>query len=245
MNAGGDYNLKVGGNMTVRVAGEFNQIVEGGSIHIDGEGTLITTEECLLNVNRNPHLTKEDIELKLKYYLGIQKIIWLPLGLAGDDDTDGHIDNFCCFVCPGHVLLSWTDDMEHAHYPRCQIAYEILSQTQDAQGRSLMITKIPIPSTMYYTEEDCQSLDGSCLRTVGNVLAGSYVNFYLTNNHGLVCPAFHVVEDSIAQEILQAVFPDRTIVPVYSKDILLGGGNIHCITQQQPVFPLLPSSSLS
>lgn len=159
-------------------------VLEGGSIHVDGEGTLLTTEECLLNQNRNPDLSKEEIESRLRLYLGVRKIIWLPRGLYGDEDTNGHIDNFCCFVRPGVVLLAWTDDASDPQYEISREAEQVLSSAHDAQGRTLSIIKIPIPPAMYYTEEDsngCSKWGDSPSRTVGDRLAGSYVNYYLAN----------------------------------------------------------------
>jgi len=119
-------------------------VLEGGSIHVDGEGTLITTEECLLNRNRNPQLSREEIEAVLAEHLAIDKVIWLPWGLY-NDETDGHVDNFCCFVRPGEVLLAWTDDVNDPNFERCQQALRCLDQARDARGRALKVHKMPIP----------------------------------------------------------------------------------------------------
>lgn len=218
----------------LRVPADF--ILEGGSIHVDGEGTLLTTEECLLNRNRNPSLTKEEIENRLKHHLGVSKIIWLPDGLAFDEDTDGHIDNMCCFSKPGEVLLCWTDNESDPNYARCRSALEVLERECDAQQRKIAVIKLPIPTPMYYSQEELSSLsskNGELNRMEGVRLAGSYVNFYIANS-GIVCPSFNCPEDEIAQQILRDVFPARQVVAVPGRDILLGGGNIHCITQQQP-----------
>lgn len=219
-------------------------ILEGGSIHVDGEGTILTTEECLLNPNRNPSLSKEEIEVRLLAHLGGEKVIWLPLGLAADDDTNGHIDNIACFTKPGEVLLSWTDDVNDDHFARCQAALQVLQSTTDAKNRPLNVVKIPIPPPMYYATEDFEGLitegheeseeeAGNYGREVGKRLAASYVNFYIANK-GIVCPAFHPDTDGIARDILQQCFPDFQIIQIPGRDILLGGGNIHCITQQEP-----------
>lgn len=216
-------------------------VLEGGSIHVDGEGTVLATEECLLHKNRNPALTKSDIELRLLESLGAEKIIWLPRGLYADEDTNGHIDNICCFSRPGEVILAWCDDPSDEQYHISREAFEVLSNTLDAKGRQLSIVKLHTPSPMYYTAEDLESLP-SCpsdvdehTRTVGQRLAGSYVNFYIANG-GIVCPSFAQPEaDERARTVLESVFPERKVVMVpEGKDILLGGGNIHCITQQQP-----------
>lgn len=210
-------------------------VLEGGSIHVDGEGTVLTTEECLLNNNRNPHLTRQHIEQYLADYLNIEKVIWLPKGLF-NDETNGHIDNFCCFIRPAEVLLAWTDDVNNPNYQRCQAAWQALQQATDAKGRNLVIHKMPIPGPLFATEEECASVDrhvGSQARDPSIQLAGSYINFLIVNN-GVVAPYFNDAMDKEARAILQQLFPDKKIVMVAGREILLGGGNIHCITQQQP-----------
>ncbi len=210
-------------------------VLEGGSIHVDGEGTLVTTEECLLNRNRNPHLSREQIEAVLCEHLAVEKVIWLPDGLY-NDETDGHVDNFCCFVRPGEVLLAWTDDQNDPNYPRCQAALRILEQTRDARGRSLQVHKIHIPGPLYATAEECAGVDlalGSQPRDPSIRLAGSYVNFLIVNG-GIIAPRFDDPRDAEAEATLARLFPEHQVVMVPGREILLGGGNIHCITQQQP-----------
>jgi agmatine deiminase len=128
-------------------------VLEGGSIHVDGEGTLLTTEQCLLNENRNPTKTLEELESILSEALNVQKIIWLPHGVDGDEDTDGHVDNFCCFVAPGHVILSWTDDDKNdaENYARCRVAMKLLEQETDAKGRTLTVHKLYLPPPIVST----------------------------------------------------------------------------------------------
>lgn len=210
-------------------------VLEGGSIHVDGEGTLITTEECLLNRNRNPQLSREQIETVLREHLAVDTIIWLPEGLY-NDETDGHVDNFCCFVRPGEVLLAWTDDPADPNYPRCQAALRVLEQARDARGRLLQVHKLPIPGPLYATAEECAGVDrvaGSQPRDPSVRLAGSYVNFLIVNG-GIIAPRFDDPKDAEAEAILRRVFPEHEVVMVPGREILLGGGNIHCITQQQP-----------
>lgn len=210
-------------------------VLEGGSIHTDGEGTLLVTEECLLSPGRNPHLTKEDIEARLAKTLGISKVIWLPKGIY-NDETDGHVDNFCCFTAPGRVLLAWTDDETDPQYERSLEALHILENETDARGRSFYINKLPIPSPILITEEDLQGYEfeeGEDLREVGERLAASYINFYVANASVLV-PQFGDPMDQTALDILAECFPDREIVGIPARVILTGGGNIHCITQQIP-----------
>ncbi|WP_437879525.1 agmatine deiminase [Pseudomonas sp. LRF_L74] len=210
-------------------------VLEGGSFHVDGEGTLITTEECLLNRNRNPHLSREEIENVLREHLAIDTVIWLPDGLY-NDETNGHVDNFCCYVRPGEVLLAWTDDRNDPNYPRCQAAMKVLANARDAKGRQLTVHKIPIPGPLHASAEECAGVDivaGSQERDPEVRLAGSYVNFLIVNG-GIVAPRFDDPRDDEALAILQRTFPAHRVVMVPGREILLGGGNIHCITQQQP-----------
>lgn len=210
-------------------------VLEGGSIHVDGEGTVITTEECLLNRNRNPHMDRAQIEAILGDYLNVSKVVWLPDGLF-NDETDGHVDNFCCYVRPGEVLLAWTDDPENPNYSRCQAALRVLETTTDAKGRAFIVHKMPIPGPLFATEEECDGVDiaaGSQHRDPSVRLAGSYVNFLIVNG-GIIAPSFGEATDDAARAILQQVFPEHEVVFVPGRELLLGGGNIHCLTQQQP-----------
>jgi len=216
-----------------RYAPDF--ILEGGSIDVDGEGTLIVTEECLLNENRNPDKSKEEIEQILSDYLNLEKIIWLEKGVY-NDETDGHTDNFCRFVGPGKVILTWTEDKDDPQYPISQSAYERLKAATDAKGRKLEIHKILQPSPVLITAEEAAGVDRmpqTLPRIEGDRLAASYVNFYIANDV-IVMPKFDDPNDEPAQKALQGLFPDRRIIAVPGREILLGGGNIHCITQQEP-----------
>ncbi len=210
-------------------------VMEGGSIHVDGEGTLLTTEECLLNPNRNPLLSKQEIEAYLSDYLNVQKVIWLPRGIF-NDETNGHIDNICCFVRPGVVLLAWADDENDLQYEISQEAYEALTKATDAKGRKLEVHKIELPSPILINAEEgngVDSVEGSMPREEGDRMAASYVNFYIANG-AVIAPLFNDPADQPALDKLKELFPDREVIGVYAREILLGGGNIHCITQQQP-----------
>ncbi|MGH8486459.1 MAG: agmatine deiminase, partial [Pseudomonas sp.] len=210
-------------------------VLEGGSIHVDGEGTLITTEECLLNHNRNPHLNREQIEAVLRDHLAVDTIIWLPDGLF-NDETDGHVDNVCCYVRPGEVLLAWTDDPQDPNYARCHAALEVLQNSRDAKGRTFTVHKMPIPGPLYATEEECAGVDpvaGTQERNPSVRLAGSYVNFLIVNG-GIIAPSFDDPKDAEARAILAGIFPEHEVVMIPGREMLLGGGNIHCLTQQQP-----------
>ena len=196
-------------------------VMEGGSIHVDGEGTLLTTEECLLNKNRNPNLEKEDIERLIKGHLGVEKIIWLKKGLYGDD-TDGHVDNVACFARPGMVLIQTTHDKHDPNYDSSMENLEILKSVKDAKGRSLEIIEIEQPPEAFYEE---------------NRLTLSYINFYFVNG-GIIMPEFgreYKEYDLKAYETISKVFPERKVVTVNGMVIARGGGNIHCATQQMPL----------
>ncbi|OJG38311.1 agmatine deiminase [Enterococcus dispar] len=210
-------------------------VLEGGSIHVDGEGTLITTEECLLSEGRNPQLSKEQIENILKEYLNIEKVIWLKRGIYLDE-TNGHVDNIANFVAPGEVALAWTDDKNDPQYEISKECLDILESETDAKGRKINVTKLYVPKPILINEEESggvDAVDGTLPRQVGDRLAASYVNYY-TANGGIVYPLFDDPMDEKAKETLQKLYPDRKIVGVYAREILLGGGNIHCITQQIP-----------
>lgn len=215
-------------------------VLEGGSVHCDGEGTVLVTEACLLSKGRNPDLSKEQIEQKLLEYLGAEKIIWLPRGIY-QDETDEHVDNVCAFIRPGEVVLAWTDNREDPQYELSKASLERLENTPDARGRKLIVHKLPIPDVpVCVTEEDLQGYvfeEGEDMREAGERLAASYVNFYFSNG-AVILPAFggaNEESDRRAAKILQKLCPEREICSVYARDILLGGGNIHCITQQIPV----------
>jgi len=293
-------------SLSIRGSVSVPLILEGGAIHTDGDGTLLTTRECLLHSNRNPHLTQDQIDVVLQRSLGVSKVLWLPHGLDCDDDTNGHVDNFCCFVRPGHVLLAWTDHEDDedgdrdtgsgtmSNYKRCRAARECLQSQTDAKGRAIEITKLYLPSPrLRYTHEEAASIgrrqqqeagaeEGSSsnnnnsnddresslsggaaavdptatamIRYPDEIMAASYINFYIANGAILV-PQFasstgatsankdnnddeydaSIREtDRRALETLRPLFPDRTVVGVPSREILLGGGNIHCQTQQVP-----------
>ena len=208
-------------------------ILEGGSIHVDGEGTLLTTAECLLNKNRNPHLSQADIEQELRLQLGVSHFIWLPLGVHLDE-TDGHIDNMACFARPGEVVLHWTDDEACPQYARSHAAFNVLSAARDAKGRALKIWKLPQPGPLFITEQEAAGVEVSTAqpRLAGEPMAGSYVNFLITNGR-LIYPLLDPNTDGQAHSILETIFPELEVVGIAAREILLGGGNIHCITQRQ------------
>lgn len=195
-------------------------VMEGGSIHVDGEGTLLTTEECLLNVNRNPDLSREQIFELLKQYVNIDEVIWLKNGLSGDE-TDGHVDNIACFAAPGKVIMQVCYDPSDDNYAITQENLQILRDAVDAKGRKLEIIEIEQPPAVYF--EDSR-------------LTLSYLNFYFVNG-GIILPVFGGTAeetDRKAMEVLSSLYPDRRIRTVNGMGVIREGGNVHCTTQQLP-----------
>lgn len=210
-------------------------ILEGGSIHVDGEGTVMVTEECLLSAGRNASMSKEEIGKVLCDYLNCEKVLWIPRGIY-NDETNGHVDNMCNFVRPGVVVLAWTEDKNDPQYERSVEAYEYLSNETDAKGRKLEIHKLLTPSPILITKEESEgvdAVDGTLPREEGDRMAASYVNYY-TGNGFVALPVFGDPNDENAVRVLSELYPDRKIETIYAREILLGGGNIHCITQQIP-----------
>jgi agmatine deiminase len=210
-------------------------VLEGGSVCVDGEGTAITTEACLLSPGRNPQMSKYEIEQKLKNYLNVEKVIWLKRGIYADE-TNEHVDNIACFTSPGNIALAYTEDKNDLQYELSQSCYDILSCEIDAKGRKLNVHKIPLPHPLYMTKEEASGIEivrGIKTRCSGDRLAASYINHYICNG-AVICPAFNDANDYVAKETLKKLYPQRKIIQIYSREILLGGGNIHCITQQVP-----------
>ncbi len=210
-------------------------VMEGGSIHVDGEGTVLTTEECLLSPGRNPDLTREQIEEHLRDYLSIEKVIWLAKGID-PEETNGHVDDVACFARPGVVLAAVTEDADDWRYELLQDNLRRLREATDAKGRRLEVHTVPMPAIMEITAEEAWGVDsaeGSIPRRPGDKTAASYLNFLIVND-GIILPAFDDPNDAVAREIIAGVFPEREVVTVAGREIVLGGGNVHCITQQQP-----------
>ncbi len=198
-------------------------VLEGGSVDVNGKGTLLTTEQCLLNSNRNPHLSKDDIEKDLVNYFGVNHIIWLKGGVAGDD-TDGHIDNLARFVNSRTVLCAFEEDPSDENHDILKANYEILTQSTDQDGKKLKVIKVPMPP-----------LVRSTVRGEKTRLPASYLNFYVANKVVLV-PTFKHKNDRIALRIIQNQFPGRRAIGIDCKDLIYGMGAIHCIMQQQPLL---------
>jgi agmatine deiminase len=213
-------------------------VLEGGAIHVDGEGTVLTTEECLLNPNRNPELSREQLEQALCDHLGAEKVLWLGRGVY-EDETDGHVDNLACFARPGVILLTWSEDESDPQHAISRDALARLEAATDARGRHFEVLRLPSPGPLSTTAEEAAGvkvLAGSRPRRAGDRLAASYANFYLANER-VILPLLDERYDERVSEILGHCFPEREVVGVPAREILLGGGNIHCITQQIPAVP--------
>ncbi|HEX3736683.1 MAG TPA: agmatine deiminase [Solirubrobacterales bacterium] len=210
-------------------------VLEGGAIHVDGEGTVLTTEQCLLNRNRNPGLDRAAIEAVLHSQLGTEKVVWLGAGVFGDE-TDGHVDNLACFARPGVIVLTWVEDPTDPQHAISRDALQRLQAATDARGRPFEVILLPAPGPLTISAAEAAGVEtaaGTLPRRAGDRMAASYVNFYLGNSR-VVHPLLDPDRDAEAGAILAATFPEREVVGVPAREILLGGGNIHCITQQVP-----------
>ena len=212
-------------------AGDF--VLEGGSIHSNGAGTIMVTESCLLSPGRNPQMTKQEIEEKLKEYLGAERVIWLPRGIY-NDETNEHVDNVCAFIDRNDVARAWTDNKDDPQYEMSAACLKTLEEA------GITVHKLPIPDVpVTVTEEDLAGYvfeEGEDVREPGERLAASYVNFYFSND-AVLLPQFggaNKASDERAVRIMEGLCKGRRIVPIPARDIILGGGNIHCITQQIP-----------
>jgi agmatine deiminase len=223
---GGKYRLPFDDQVSTRISGSvemkdftFPWVLEGGSIEVDGEGTCLTTRQCLLNENRNPGMSQAEVEAGLRDALGVTKTLWLRDGLL-NDHTDGHIDTLARFVAPGVVVcmkaLDPSNDPNHEIYE--EIARDLASFT-DARGRKLQISRVPSPGRV--TDED------------GRIMPASFMNFYIGNST-VVVPTYGTVFDDAAVAALAPLFPKHRVVGCSAFAILSGGGAFHCITQQQP-----------
>ncbi|HYP00100.1 MAG TPA: agmatine deiminase family protein [Pyrinomonadaceae bacterium] len=192
-------------------------VMEGGSIEVNGAGVVMTTEQCLLNPNRNPHLDRGGVEKYLKDYLGVEKVLWLGEGIVGDD-TDGHIDDIARFVAPDTIVCALEDDPADPNYELLQDNYRRLQLATDARGAAYQIHALPMPGLVGGREDR---------------LPASYANFYIANNV-LLLPVFGHPNDVRAADILQHLLPERRVVPIDAEQLVWGMGTLHCLSQQQP-----------
>ncbi len=217
-----DKDAALAGRLTDQMAvpaRHVDLVAEGGAISVDGAGTVLTTESCLLNANRNPGLSRADVEARLHEALGTRKVIWLP-GNVEELETDGHVDCIAVFTGPGAVMAEAPGAPDHPWHAARQANIDALGQATDAAGNPLRITLLP---------------DAASAPDIGERFCKSYLNFYLPNG-AVIAPAYGVHEDGAAREILQDAFPDRELVFLPITDIAIGGGGIHCVTQQEPAL---------
>jgi agmatine deiminase len=193
-------------------------VLEGGAVHVDGEGTVLTTAEVVLDPRRNPGLERDEAERLLCEYLGAEKVVWLSSALD-HDNTGGHVDNLACFAAPGVVVGLGCADPADPQYAAVQENLARLRAATDARGRALEVVELPMPARPEFR---------------GRRLSPSYVNFYVANG-AVIMPAFGDPADDPARDVLANLFPKRTVIPVPTLELAKADGNIHCITQQQPV----------
>jgi agmatine deiminase len=194
-------------------------VLEGGSIDVNGRGTLLTTEECLLSEvqQRNPGVTREQLEQLFAACLGARKVIWLERGIAGDD-THGHVDDIARFVDPRTVVTAHEPDRNDPNHAPLRENFRRLQESRDESGKSLRVVKLPMPAPVHFR---------------GQRLPASYANFYIANNL-VVVPVFGDPQDRVALNTLSELFPGREVVGIYCRDFIWGLGALHCMTQQQP-----------
>ena len=198
-------------------------VMEGGSIEVNGAGCVLTTEQCLLNPNRNPDLSRDEIEKYLKDYLGVTKVLWLGEGIVGDD-TDGHIDDIARFVARDVIVCAVEEDREDANYEILQDNLERLRLMTDAAGKPFEIVSLPMPGKVGGNSTGSRDLER---------LPASYANFYIANSV-VLAPVFGHANDERAVDTLQRLFPTRQVMPINCEPLVWGMGTIHCVTQQQP-----------
>lgn len=198
---------------------ETGVVLEGGSIEVNGAGAMLTTECCLLNRNRNPDMTRSEIEESLHLCFGVEQVLWLGDGIAGDD-TDGHIDDLARFTTPDTIVTVVEDDPEDANYRPLQDNLVRLRAARDRAGRPFRIETLPMPPPLYYD---------------GTRLPASYANFYIVNG-GVIMPSFDCPADAIAASTLARLFPGRHVVSIPSRELVWGLGAVHCLTQQHPAM---------
>lgn len=202
---------------------ENDFILEGGNITTNGEGIAILVENCIVNPNRN-HQSKEELEILLKTGLGLKNIIWLKDGFV-NDETGGHVDNVCRFLPDGSVVISWTDDKKHPMYNRCREIEQAIKE----QDNKLFINKLVTPPAQYRNTNEAIDCSGAKKRLSQELLTASYINYYETDK-AVFMPQFGVDEDKTAEQQFKSLFKDREIVPLFTREYILAGGGLHCLT---------------
>lgn len=205
---------------------------EGGNMIGDGNGTLFVVEDAMVNPNRNPGMSKEEVEKSLKESTGCQQIIWIPRGLDFDE-TGGHADNILSFVNQNTLLLSWTDDKENEHYDRVREIEPYIKNARNIKGEKYNIIHLPVPKITSRNKEDCEGIvavDGSFPRKIGDKVLNTYVNIIIANGV-VVLPKFGLPEDEEAYRIVKEAFKGREVVQIDGKEASLGGGGFHCLSK--------------
>lgn len=208
-------------------------VLEGGALISDGKGTIVVTEESILADNRNPGLTRDEAEKIFQMFLNVTNVIWIPSGLS-HDESGGHIDNVCVFASERVVLVASANERSHPSYDRMRVAKEILSKSKNSLGQEFSLVDVPLPGPAFITADEASGFDspkGAVIRVAGTPLAPSYINFYLTSGAVFV-PTFNTSYDRVALDIIGSAFPERFVIPVYSREFVLGGGGIHCLTKE-------------
>jgi len=205
--------------LDLEIAFESDFVIDGGSILTDGKGTLFTTEQCILM--SNPNYTKQQIEQELKSRLNVNKVIWFENGLA-NDETNGHVDNLMSLINENEVLINWTDDIENPNYKIVRSVFNLL------ESENFAIHKIELPPLQTRTASETNPRKN---QKQGDDLAANYINFY-NGGDFILLPTFDIPHDNIIIQKFKSIFSDKKIIPIYSRNILLGGGNIHCITRE-------------
>lgn len=198
---------------------ETGIVMEGGSIELNGKGTVLTTTQCLLNKNRNPKLSREEIEKYLNDYLSAPNVVWLTEGIEGDD-TDGHIDDIARFVNETTIVCAVEKNESDGNYKALKENFELLKEAKDQDGKPFTVVPIPMPSPVISTVS-------------GKRLPASYANFYIGNDV-VIMPTFEAPEDAEAFKVLESVFPNRKVIGINAKYLVYGFGTFHCMSQQQP-----------
>jgi agmatine deiminase len=193
-------------------------VMEGGSVEFNGKGTILTSKSCLLNKNRNPHLSQKEIEEYLKNFYGQEQILWIEDGIAGDD-TDGHIDDTARFVNENTVLTAVEENPEDENFEILKNNLKQLKEMRLLDGSALNIIELPMPDPVFWENQR---------------LPASYANFYISNHHVIV-PTYRCSKDSLALEIIQKCFPERKAIGIDSTEIIWGLGSFHCLSQQEPL----------
>lgn len=215
---------------------EISTVLEGGAVMCDGAGTVLVTAESILAENRNPGLTRQAVEALFAEHLNIQNVVWIPKGLA-NDESGGHVDNVCAFASAQKLIVATTEDRAHPSYAALKEALEVLASARNVAGEPYEICTVPLPDRTEILREEAaefSAAQGTIQRQPGTPLAPSHINFYVVND-AVVVPTFGSSTDGSALDTIAGCFPDRMVIPFKSREFLLGGGAVHCLTKEIPL----------